>query len=133
MTFGQFVVGLFSETVFPYDKHLQFISKTQGTQMGDLLVGLLKKSSFEYDGQKSSESSNCSVYVYRREGTNLMYDLDCEEPYAAANNIERVVELTVWHATTETRAILRDAVVQEDKMFFPPNCKIQIECMGYPF
>ena len=110
MTFGELVVGLFNKAVFPFDRHLEFESKTQGTEFGELLLDLLKKSSFMYDSEKSRDSGSFSVYVYTDGG----------------NRVERIVELKVFRPEfhEDQRRL---------KMFFPPNCKIEIECTGYPF
>jgi len=110
ITFGELVVGLFNKTVFPYDRHLEFESKTQGTEFGELLLDLLEKSSFVYDTHKSKESGSFSIYVYTDGGEHM----------------ERVVELKVFRPTFHEEE-------KKLKMFFPPNCKIEIECTGYPF
>jgi len=110
MTFGELVVGLFNTAVFPYDRHLEFESKTHGTEFGELLLGLLSKSSFVYHTYKSKEAGSFSIYVYTDGGEHM----------------ERVVELKVFRPTFHEKQ-------KRLKMFFPPNCKIEIECTGYPF
>jgi len=110
ITFGELVVGLFNKAVFPYDRHLEFESKTQGTEFGELLLGLLERSSFVYDTHKSRESGSFSVYVYTDGGEHM----------------KRVVELKVFRPEFHAKQ-------KRLKMFFPPHCKIEIECTGYPF
>ena len=110
MTFGELVVGLFNKAAFPYDRHLEFESKTHGTEFGELLLGLLNKSCFVYSTSKSKESGSFSIYVYTDEGIA----------------IERLVELKVFRPTFHEKD-------KKLKMFFPPDCKIEIECTGYPF
>ena len=110
MTFGELVVGLFNKAVFPFDRHLEFESKTQGTEFGELLLGLLAKSSFVYNTIQSREEGSFSIYVYTDGGEHM----------------ERVVALKVFRPTFHEEE-------KKLKMFFPPNCKIEIECTGYPF
>ncbi len=111
MTFGEFVLGLYKESAFPYDRHLAFSSRTQGATIGNLLVELLERSPFVYNPEKSSEIPGRSVYVY--EDDNTLSE-------------ERVIEIKVHGANQDCDKHLGNVA-------FPPECSIEIECMGFPF
>lgn len=130
MTFGQFIIGLFNPQVFPYDRHLEFVSSERGHEIGELIVGLIDRSRFTLDHSKTRSTPSFSVYVYADDPS--VYE-------DTSDQIERVVEVKVWRRDYEHNALIRpnDALKAEVEkkfpMFFPPNCKIEIECQGYPF
>jgi hypothetical protein len=122
MTFGEFVIGLFNKAVFPCDKHMTFKSKENGAAMGELLVGLLERAGFKIEGSKSKEAGSRSLYTFS----------DSLDTPKELRRVERVVTLMV-----ERPDYFEEQKGENKKksfpMFFPPNCKIDIECEWYPF
>jgi len=115
MTFGEFIVGIYNRAEFPCDKYLRFSSRTQGDKMGELLLGLLRRSAFRHDPNRSREDSYVSTHVFSLE--------DVTEYSHGTSNWELVIELRVYGTRRD-----RDRAAG-----FPPRSTIEVECMGYPF
>jgi len=116
MTFIEFIVGLFNRHAFPYDRHLEFQSALHGVEIGGLIADLVNRSPFELDPERTTSSSNFNMYVYK----------DSKED---CHNWDRVIEIKVFR---EGDRESEDSGADLSRSF-SPSCRIEIECVGYPF
>ena len=123
MTFTEFIVGLFNRQAFPYDRHLEFQSALHGVEIGGLIADLVNRSPFELDPERTTSSSNFNMYVYKDSKE------DCREYSHGATYWDRVIEIKVFReGDRESEGCGADL-----SRSFSPSCRIEIECVGYPF
>ena len=56
MTFSEFLISMFSENEFPYDKSMEFESSTQGGEIGNLLLSLITRAGCTSEDYPSDQS-----------------------------------------------------------------------------
>jgi len=127
MTFSEFLIGIFSEDSFPHDKHMEFESNTQGGKIGNLLLSLITRAGCTSEGYPADQSQPDNILGSYSQKTFRRCKSD--------GTLIQVV-MKVWRPdyhgpfTTSGKGAAEEA---EERLFFPPHCRIEIECTGYPF
>jgi hypothetical protein len=121
MTFSEFLISMFSENEFPYDKSMEFESSTQGGEIGNLLLSLITRAgctSEDYPSDQSDPDGFLGSYSHK---TFRLEKLN--------GSLVQVV-MKVWRPDYHG---MPPELEPERRLFFPPHCKIEIECTGFPF